>query len=141
MEEANFVKNLRRSIVKFKGKLLVKWFDCDRIGHLSSKWPFNKHSDGEEESNRKTKEYKKKYKKPFQTNSYKKKSLFIKNDSDSLDIDGSDESSDIRLIMGLDNYNDKFIEEEKVEVDLEEELVSALTELRKTRRESKSLKE
>ena len=49
----------------------------------------------------------KKYKKPFQRNSYKKKSIFIKNDSDSLDIDGSDEISDIRLFMDLDNHNDK----------------------------------
>ena len=77
--------------------------------------PFNKHSDGEEERNRKNKEYKK----PFQRNSYKKKSLFIKNDSDSSNIDGSDESSNIRLFMALDNQNDKFIEEEEAEVDLE----------------------
>ena len=78
------------------------------MGHFASKCPFNKHSDGEEESNRKTKEQKKKYKKPFQINSYKNKSLFIKNDSDSSYIDGSDESSDIRLFMALDNQNEKF---------------------------------
>ena len=63
-----------------------------------------------------TKEYKKKYKKPFQRNYYKKKSLFIKNYSDLSDIDGSDESSDIRLFMALNNHNDKFIEVEEVEL-------------------------
>ena len=74
MEEANFVKNLRRGSGKYTGKLLLKFFDCGRTRNFSVKFPFNKHSDGEEESNRKTKEYKK----PFQINSYKKKSLFIK---------------------------------------------------------------
>ena len=92
VEEANFVKNLRRGSGKYKGKIPLKYFDCGRIWHFASKCPFNKHSDGEEESNRKTKEYKKKYKKPFQINSYKKKSLCIKNDSDSSNMDGSDES-------------------------------------------------
>ena len=36
--------------------------------------------------------------------------------------------------MAVENQNDKFIEEEEGEVDLEAELVSALTELRKVRR-------
>ena len=74
MEEPNFVKNLRRGSGKYKGKLPLNFFYCGRIGNFSSKCPFNKHSDGEEESNRKTKEYKK----PFQINSYKKKSLIHK---------------------------------------------------------------
>ena len=73
VEEANFVKNLRRGSVKYKGKLPLKCFDCGTIGLFASKCPFNKHSDGEEESKRKNKEYKKKYKKPFQINSYKRR--------------------------------------------------------------------
>ena len=31
MEEANFVKNLKRGIGKYKGKLPLKWFSCGRI--------------------------------------------------------------------------------------------------------------
>ena len=55
MEEANFVKNLRRGSGKYKVKLPLKCFDCGRIENFASKCPFNKHSDGEEESNRNTK--------------------------------------------------------------------------------------
>ena len=54
-EEANFVKNLKNGTGKYKGKLALKIFGCGRIGHFSSKCPYNKHSDGEEESNRKSK--------------------------------------------------------------------------------------
>ena len=43
--------------------------------------------------------------------------------------------------MAVENQNDEIIEEEEGEVDLETELVSALTELRKVRRECKHFKE
>ena len=43
--------------------------------------------------------------------------------------------------MAIENQNDEFIEEEEGEVDLEAELVSALTELRIVRRECKHFKE
>jgi hypothetical protein len=112
MEEVNFVKNLKRGTGKYKGKLPLKFFNCGRIGNFSSKCPSNKHFDGEEESNIKTKEYKKMYKKLFKINSYKKKSLFIRNNSESSDIDESDESSDIRLFMAMENHNDELVEEE-----------------------------
>ena len=64
-EEANFVKNIKRGIGKYKGKLPLKCFHCGRIGHFASKCHFNKHFNGEEESNGKAKEYKKKYRQPF----------------------------------------------------------------------------
>ena len=43
--------------------------------------------------------------------------------------------------MTVENQNNELTEEEEGEVDLEAELVSALSELRKTRRECKHLKE
>ena len=43
--------------------------------------------------------------------------------------------------MTVENHNNELTEEEEGEVDLEAELVSALSELRKTRRECKHLKE
>jgi chromosome segregation ATPase len=43
--------------------------------------------------------------------------------------------------MAIENHNDKFSEEEEGEVDLEAELVRALTELRKVRKECKHFNE
>ena len=97
---------MKKGTGKYKGKLPLKCFGCGRIWHFAAKFPYNKHSDGEEESNRKSKEYKKKYKKSFQRNSYKKQSLFIKDDSDSSETDESDVISDIRLFMAIENQND-----------------------------------
>lgn len=116
-EEANFVKNLKRGTRKYKGKLPLKCFNCGRIGNFASKCLFNKHFDGEEESNGKAKDYKKKYRKSFQRNSYKNKSLFIKDDSDSSNTDENDEESNIRLFMTIENQNNEFTEEEEGEVD------------------------
>ena len=47
VEEANFVKNMKRGNGKYKGKLPLKCYGCGRIGHFSSKFPYNKHSDNE----------------------------------------------------------------------------------------------
>jgi len=110
VEEANFVKNLKRGTGKYKGKLPLKCFGCGRIGNFSSKCPYNKHFDNEEESYRKPKEFKNKHKKSFQRNAYKKKSLFIKDVSDISKYDESDDSPDVKLFMAIENQDDKFCE-------------------------------
>jgi hypothetical protein len=40
MEEANFVKNMKKGTGKYKGKLPLKYFGCGRIGNFASKCPF-----------------------------------------------------------------------------------------------------
>jgi hypothetical protein len=92
VEEANFVKNLKRDTNKYKGKLPLKCFGCGRIGHFSSKYPYNKHTDNEEDSDRKPKEFKNRHKKFFQRKTYKKKILCIKDDNDISESGESDDS-------------------------------------------------
>ena len=139
-EEANFVKSLRKGTGRYKGKLPLKCFGCGRIGHFASKCPYSKNSDNEEESSKKPKQYKNKYKKSFNRRTFKKKSLFTKEESDISDSDESDDQSDENLFMALENQKDQSEEEEDGEVDLEAELVSALCDLRRERKECRHLK-
>ena len=48
-EEANFVRKLKRGIGKYKGKLPLKCFTCGRIGHFTSKCPYAKGSDNDDD--------------------------------------------------------------------------------------------
>jgi hypothetical protein len=66
--------------------------------------------------------------------------LYIKDDNDISEYDESDDSSNVQLFMAIEKQDDQFGEEEEGEVDLEAELVSALSELRKVRRECKYFK-
>jgi hypothetical protein len=140
VEEANFVKNLKRGTGKYKGKLPLKFFGCGRIGHFAFKCPYNKHTYNEEDSDRIPKEFKNRHKNFFQRKTYKKKSMCIKDDNDISESDESDDSSYVQLFMAMEKQDSQSGEEEEGEVDLEVELVSALSELRKVRRECKHFK-
>ena len=39
-EESNFVRKSKRGTGKYKGKLPLKWFECGRNGHFTSKCPY-----------------------------------------------------------------------------------------------------
>jgi hypothetical protein len=102
VEEANFVKNRKRGIGKYKGNLPLKFFGCGRIGNFASKCTYSKHIDNEEDSDRKPKEFKNRHKKFFQRKIYKNKSLCIKDDSDISESGESDDSSDVQLFMAME---------------------------------------
>jgi hypothetical protein len=141
VEEANFIKKLQKGSGKYKGKLPFKCFNCGRIRHFANKCPYPKKEDSDDEEAYNQKYHKRdksQYKKKFYK---KKKNLYSKEDNSSSDMSEDDEEL---LFMGMKNNdvdNNEANYEDEGEVNLEEELISALEELRKYKKKNKSLRE
>jgi hypothetical protein len=134
-EMANFVRKLKRGTDKYKGMLPLKCFNCGKIGHFASKCPYAKNSDSdEEEVPKKEKKYQKGNKKGDKRKILKK-SFYSREDSSSSDEDDDSDSDSERVLfmeMETQKGNDEYYEEG--EVDLEAELISALSELKRERK-------
>ena len=147
-EETNVVRTLKRGTDKYKGKLLFKLFNCGKVGHFASKCPYAMGSENdEEEVPKKEKKYQKRDKERIKGRFLKKKNLYSKDDSSSSDEDDdSDNDSRRVLFMALETQeenieNNEGDYEEEGEVNLEEKLISALSDLRIARKKNKSLNE
>jgi hypothetical protein len=141
-EMANFVRKLKRGTDKYKGMLPLKCFNCGKIGHFSTKCPYAKNSDSDEEEDpKKENKYQKGNKKGDKRKVFKK-NLYSREESSSSDEDDdSDSDSERVLFMEMETQKGTSESEEEGEVDLEAELISALTELKRERKKNKSLKE
>jgi hypothetical protein len=141
VEEANFIKKLQKGSGKYKGKLPFKCFNCGRIRHFANKCPYPKQEDSDDEEAYNQKDHKRdkdQYKKKFYK---KKKNLYSKEDISSSDM--SEDDGEL-LFMGMKNNdvdNNEANYEDEGEVNLEEEFISALEELRKYKKKNKSLRE
>ena len=138
------MRNLKRGIGKYKGKLPLKCFECGRIGHFSSKCPYAKNPNSDDENNCKKNKSFQNYKKGNNGRFAKRKHFYSKEDSNSSD-DDSDSDNDFEkvIFMAIDTKeatNDHEGSKEEGEVDLEAELISALEELNKERKKNKLLK-
>jgi hypothetical protein len=147
VEEANFIRKLQKGSGKYKGKLPFKFFNCGKDGHFSSKCPYPK-EDPEEEEN-KTKQYNKKEKPNYKKRFYKGKNNFYSkkennNSSESSDNDGFDDDEVLFLRIEESNEIEKIKHEKELEdeaeVNMEEEILSALDELRKYKTRYRQLK-
>jgi hypothetical protein len=138
------VRKLKRGIEKYKGKIPFKCFNYGKVGHFSFKCPYARHSNSdEEEYPMKEKKYKKRNKGIF----LKKKSLYSKEDSFSFDEDDDSDNDSRRVIlfMSLETQeetteNNEGDYEDEGEVNIEEELINALSDMRIERKKNKSLK-
>jgi hypothetical protein len=147
LEEAKFIRKLQKGSGKYKGKLPFKCFNCGKVGHFSSKCPYPK-EDPEEEEN-KNKQYQKKEKPNYKKRFYRGKNNFYSKEEDNNSPESSenDESDDDEvLLLGIEESNEiekikheKELEDE-AEFNMEEELLSALDELRKYKTRYRQLK-
>ncbi|XP_057847433.2 uncharacterized protein LOC131057276 [Cryptomeria japonica] len=135
-EDAHLVRKLKRGSGKFKGKLPLKCFNCGKIDHFASKSPYEKEEDNDDERSSKFKNPKRFVRKgkKFQR---LKKSLYSKEDSDSFLSNEEENQNDEILFMAVEDTQEeeKYFDEE-VEVDLEQELISALNEIKKLKRKN-----
>jgi hypothetical protein len=113
--EAKFVRRLKKGSGKYQGQFPFECFNCGKIGHFSSKCPYQKKDQNSDD------EKKYKYKKYN-----KKKSLVANNDNSSEDTDSDssceDKANDF-VLMAKEDHDNKITgnddNEEEVVVDLE----------------------
>jgi hypothetical protein len=147
VEEDNFITKLQKGEGKYKGKLSFKCFNCGKVGHFAAKCPYPK-EDLEYEEN-KTKQYKKKEKPNYKKKIYKGKNNFYSKEenissSEASDSDESDDDEVLFLCIEESNEIDEIKHEKELEdeakVNMDEELLSALDELRKYKTRYRQLK-
>jgi hypothetical protein len=74
-KEANFIRILQKGCQKYKGKLPFKCFNCGKVGHFSSKCPYPKQVDSDDENTYNHKELKKR-KMELRRNSTRKRKTY-----------------------------------------------------------------
>jgi hypothetical protein len=135
-ETTKFIKKLNKGTGKYKGKIPLICFNCGKIGHFVNKCPNPKQEESDDE--RTLKNHKK-----INTNNKKKfnkknKTFFTQEDNSSSEENEEDEPE--LLFMGIKNQYDKHSEDEE-EVNFEEEILSIIEELRKTKKQNRVLRE
>jgi hypothetical protein len=131
IEEAKFVKRLKKGLGKYKGKLPFKCFKYGKIGHFSNKFPHKRKDQTRDD------EEKHKHRNFFKENNFKKKSLCVNNDDDPSDDEDNDSPIEDKLndfmLMAMGDFDDEHtggeMDDEEVVVDMEGELISALDEI------------
>ncbi|XP_059078039.1 uncharacterized protein LOC131876616 [Cryptomeria japonica] len=130
-ETTHLVRKLKRGFGKYKGMLPLKCFNCGKIGHFASKYPYEKENDNDDEKESRFKNNKKFVKREKKFWKYKR-SLYSKEDSDSSPSSEEENHNDEILFMAIEDIQEEvdYFDEEDVEVDLEQELISVEVDLR-----------
>jgi hypothetical protein len=90
VEEANFVRKLKRGSGKYKGKLPFKCFNCGEVGHFVDKCPYAKSRNRNEKEDSSFKNYKKDKTEKRRKFYRQKKNLYTNEDNNSSDDSDSE---------------------------------------------------
>ena len=126
MRKLILLKKLRRVLENIKESFPLNVFNCGRIGHFASKCTYPKQDDNNERETSKFEKGKTGNKKK----SYEKKKI-VYTMEDSEDTDTSEDEETRILVMGLHTQASNSDSDVEGEVELRDELVSALEELEK----------
>jgi hypothetical protein len=124
--------------------LPFKCFNCGKVGHFATKCLYPK-DDLEDEEN-KIKQYKKNEKPNYKKKFYKGKKNFYSKEENNSSSESSDNYDDEVIFLGIEESNDiedikhEKESEDEAEVNMEDELLSALDELRKYKTRYRQLK-
>jgi hypothetical protein len=130
-ETANFIMKLKKVTRKYKGKNPLICFNCGKIGHFVNKCPYPKKEESDDERTLKNqKKNNTNNKKKF----YKKNKMFFTQE-DNISSEENEEDEPEILFMGIKTQDYKHLEDEE-EVNLEEEILSVIEEIRKTKKKT-----
>ena len=98
VEESHFMRKLKKGSKEYKGKILLKCFNCGKVGHFSTKYPYAKNESIDDEvdhniKKRKTYQQKKNYKmgKHDKKNNFHKQKKILNSKEDSISYEEGDE--------------------------------------------------
>jgi hypothetical protein len=135
-ETAKFIKKLKKGIGKYKGKIPLICFNYGKIGHFANKCPYPKKEESDDE---RTLKNQKKTKTNNEKKFYKKKKTFFTQEDNRSSEENEEDELEL-LFMGIKIQDDSHSEDEE-EVNLEEEILSVIEELRKTKKQNRVLRE
>ena len=127
-EVTNFVRKIKKRTRKYKGKIPFKCFNYGKIGHFPSKWTYAKMSDSSEENEKIIIKG---------TRNLWKGRIYVQGFSSFDKDDDCDDNSRKVLFMALEETaNDDVEDYVDGGVDIEVELISALSEPKKERKKT-----
>jgi hypothetical protein len=130
---------LQRGSGKYKEKLPFKCFNYGKVGHFQNKCPYPKRDYEDERDKDKT--FKKREESFYKQNHYKGKKNFYSKEEESSSNGSSDSDEEKVLFLGIEEENEHEEDSKsEEEVNMEVELVNALSELKRYRNKYRQLK-